>query len=109
MENSKPTLSRSTIAFGLSLAIAAIVNSLLVIAKELSPNRVLPWMRNLTGHHWTTHCVAVLVVFIVTGLILARQNHGNGPTMTARKLTTIIVAGTVLSILIIAGFYLIEG
>jgi len=109
MENPKPTLSRSTVGFGLSLAVSAIFNGLLVIAKELSPNRVLPWMRNLTGHHWTTHCLLVLVVFIVLGLFLARGNRSAGFGLPAGKLPAIIVSATLIGILTIAGFYLIVG
>lgn len=109
MENPKPALSRNTIAFGLSLAVAAIVNGLLVVAKEMGPNQVLPWMKNLTGHHWTTHCILVLAVFVVTGFILTRKNHGKGPAISSGKLIATIVVGTLISIVTIAGFYLIVG
>ena len=49
-------LSKHTVSFGLALAIASVVNGVLVIAKEKSP-AVQAAMQKLTGSHWVTHVV----------------------------------------------------
>ena len=109
METEKPALSRATIGFGISLAIASIINALLVVAKELSQNGVMAWMKRLTGHHWTTQALIVLVIFVVFGLVFSRQNGGKGPAITTRRLIGIIVGGSAIGIFIIAGFCLLAG
>lgn len=99
-------LSKNAAAYGLSFAIAAIVNAILVIAKE-SSHAVMSGMKRITGHHWTTHSLIVLVLFVVLGWIFSRANGGKGLCMSARAITRIIAAGAILGFLIIAGFYLI--
>lgn len=101
-----PALSKNTVPFGLSLAVCAVLNALLVIAKEKSPG-VQGWMQKITGHHWITHVVIVLVVFYALGLIFAQVNRGGETKISADRLTKIIIAGVVTGVLIIGGFYLI--
>ena len=43
-------VSKYTVAFGCSLALASVANGLLVIAKEKIP-AVMSGMQKLTGHH----------------------------------------------------------
>jgi hypothetical protein len=96
------TLSKRTISFGLSLAICSLVNALLVIAKEKSP-AVQSAMQKLTGHHWVTHALVVLVLFVILGFLFA------GVTISVNRLIKTIVGGIFLSGVIIIGFYLISG
>jgi hypothetical protein len=102
-------LGRYTASFGVSLGITCVVSALLVILKELSEHSVLIWMKEITGHHWATHGLFDLVVFVVLGLLLARANRGSGITISEKGLVTAIVGGVVLGGLIITGFYLIVG
>jgi len=103
MENS--TVSKSSISFGLSLAVAAIVNAILTAVKEKSP-AVMDGMKKLTGHHWITHTVTVLAVFVAFALVFGRMNGGQGMKVTIGGLLRTIVGGVVLAGLIIVGFYL---
>lgn len=105
MENG---LSKYTVSFGLSFAIASVFNALLVVAKEKS-HAVQSWMQKMTGHHWVTHCVTVLALFLFFGWLFARVNRGQGLKMAADTLIKIIVAGVAAGYLIIAGFYLVAG
>lgn len=98
MENN--TLSKYTVSFGLSLAICSVINALLVVAKEKSP-AVQSAMQKLTGHHWITHSAIVLVLFVALGLLLAKVS------LPVNRLIKTIVAGVLVSGLIIVGFYLI--
>jgi hypothetical protein len=99
-------VSRHTIAFGLSLALASVVNGLLVVAKEKVP-AVMAGMQHLTGHHWISHSVIVLAVFAVFGWIFAWGNGGQGIRITANRMIAILVSGVIAGGLIIVGFYLI--
>ncbi|MGD1085585.1 MAG: hypothetical protein ABSA47_12670 [Verrucomicrobiota bacterium] len=104
MENNAVT--KHTASFGLSLALCAVLNSLLVIAKERS-KEVNDWMRKITGHHWITHVAIILVLFAMFGWGFARTNGGQGPKMPASRLTTIVFSGVVAGVLIVLGFYAI--
>jgi len=99
-------VSRHTAAFGLALAVASIVNGLLVVAKEKSP-AVLAGMKNLTGHHWITHSLIVLGLFLLLGTVFARANGGQGIRFTATRLIQTVVGGAAAGALIILGFYLL--
>lgn len=93
-------LSKHTVSFGFSLSVCSLFNALLVIAKEKSP-AVQSSMQKLTGHHWVTHVVLVLVLFFVLGFLFTNI------TSSVNRLIKIIVAGVVISGLMIVGFYLL--
>ena len=67
-------------AFGLSAAITVVFNVVLAFVKDSWPalNR---FMASLTGHHWRTHGLADVVLFLLLGWLFMRNNP-------ARKLTT---------------------
>lgn len=103
--NSNPEtsgLSKSARAFGVALAVASVVNALLVVFKEKSP-ALQSAMKKLTGHHWITHVVVILALFLVSGWIFSRLNL----RFTTGKLITTLVSGVALASAIILGFYLI--
>ncbi len=102
MENS--TLSKHSKSFGLSLALCAVLNALLVIAKEKSKG-VEDRMQKITGHQWITHVAIVLVVFAVFGWCCTKLNSGEGPKIPVNRLTGIVFSGVVAGILIILVFY----
>ncbi len=98
-------ISKNTKAFGLSLALASVVNGLLVVAKEKIP-AVMTGMQKLTGHHWVTHVVVVMAVFVVCGFLFGRLNGGQGPKISAGGLIGTVVLGVVLGGGMIVAFYL---
>jgi hypothetical protein len=103
MENN--TLSKSTYSFGISLAVCAVLNAALVIAKESSKS-VAGGMQKITGHHWTTHVLFVFAVFMVLGWALSRKNNNTGPVISTTRLIQTVAGGVVAGIVIILGFYL---
>ena len=103
MENTN--LSKASVSFGLSLAVTSIINAIIVAVKEKS-DAVMNGMKKITGHHWTTHVLLVLVIFVVLALIFGAMNGGKGKAITAGKLISTIVSGVVVAGLIIVGFYL---
>lgn len=100
------SLSKSSVAFGLSLAITSLVNAVIVVAKEKS-TAVMDGMKKVTGHHWTTHALLVLVVFAFVGWMIERSSKGQGSSISASALIRTLVSGVVLAGAIIVGFYLI--
>ena len=104
MDNNTP-LSRSSIAFGIALAIACVVNALIVVVKEKSP-AVMNGMKSVLGHHWTTHSAIVLALFFGLGGLFAVLRSGRGIELPANRLIGILVSGVVVATLIIVGFYL---
>jgi TRAP-type mannitol/chloroaromatic compound transport system permease large subunit len=99
-------IGKYTRSFGMSLAITSVVSALLVVLKE-SSETVLAFMKQVTFHHWVTHSLFILILFVVLGWILGRTNGGQGIKMTVNSLLGTIMGTTVLSGLIIAGFYLV--
>ena len=104
MENTP--VSKYTISFGLALALASVVNGLLVVAKEKLP-AVLNGMQKLTGHHWVTHSVIVVGLFVFFGWLFAQFNGGQGIRLTISRLIGSFVAGVVTGGVIIVVFYMI--
>lgn len=94
-------------AFGLSLVLANLFNAALVVLKETDPG-VLAAMKAATGHHWVTHGVAILALFVVLGFLLGHLKpawRGGEPGGVAIS----ILVSTVLGGLVIAGFFLMAG
>jgi hypothetical protein len=102
------TLNARTRGFGLSVAITSIVSALLVIVKETNEG-LLNFMKAVTVHHWVTHGIFDVLVFLALGVALSRSNQGQGPAIGDEKLTWTVVGGFLLGCVAIAAFYLIEG
>ncbi len=95
------TVRDKTAGFGVSYAITSILSALLVVLKESSEG-VHDGLTAVTGHHWVTHGLLDVIVFLVLGFVLA----GRGLHMTSQALLGTIVGSTVLSGLIIAGYFI---
>ena len=99
-------IGKYTRSFGLSFAITSILSALLVILKETNEDTVLAWMKAATGHHWVTHGVLDIILFLVLGWVFSRPNNGQGIRITPNALIICIVGSVVISGLIISGFYI---
>ena len=104
MENTG--IGKYTKSFGLSFAITSVLSVLLVILKESNEETVLAWMKAATGHHWVTHGIFNLIVFVGLGWALSRLDNGQGLKITANILVICIVCAVFVSGLIITGFYI---
>jgi hypothetical protein len=103
------SLGKYTVSYALSLAVVSVLNGLLVILKESSEDTVLAWMKRLTGHHWITHGIFVVVAFVALGWLFSRANGGRGIQIPVPRLIGLLVGAVVVGGALIAGFYLIEG
>lgn len=101
-------LSPRTIGFGLSMAITSVLSALLVVVKETN-EPLLAWMKGATSHHWITHGLIDVVLFVVLGVLLSKAGGGKGLAMKPGGVAGAIVAAVVVSFLVISGFYLFEG
>ena len=104
MDTNTP-LTKQSIAFGIALAIACVVNALIVVVKEKSP-AVMNGMKSVLGHHWTTHSAIVVALFLGLGGLFTVLRGGRGLELTASRLIGTLVSGVVLAGVIIVGFYL---
>ncbi|HZD24953.1 MAG TPA: hypothetical protein VE631_01735 [Alphaproteobacteria bacterium] len=66
-------------AFGLSAAITVVFNVVLAFVKDSWP-ALNSFMASLTGHHWWTHGLADVILFLLLGWLFMRGDP-------ARKLT----------------------
>jgi hypothetical protein len=65
------TLGRESAAFVLAAAITVLFNTALAWAKD-AYDPVNTIMKSLTGHHWTTHGLADVILFAGLGLIFLK-------------------------------------
>lgn len=98
-------LDKKTVGFGLSAALMSIVNTLLVIIKEMNPP-IKKGMADAMGHHWTTHGIVVLTLFVVLGF--AFSGLVKGENWRANKLCNAIVGSIILGGMGLALFYLLH-
>jgi hypothetical protein len=101
------TLDKVTAGFGLAVAISIIFTALLVVIKETNKG-LKDWFTTLLGHHWTTHGVITILLFVILGLLLSQLRIEENWGINARKLLIIIILSTILAGLIINGFYLLH-
>lgn len=98
------TLNRASSAFALSAAITVVFNTALAWVKD-SYEPLNAFMKSLMGHHWTTHGVADVVLFIALGLIF--MNSGTGQRVDPKRLTNVLAGAVVVSGLGLAVWFLL--
>jgi hypothetical protein len=85
-------LDRTTTAFGLAAAVTCVFNTLLAWIKD-AYEPLNSFMASLTGHHWTTHGIADVLLFVALGFALL--NTGIPDRVSARGLVTTLIASVV--------------
>jgi uncharacterized membrane protein YdcZ (DUF606 family) len=101
-QSENQALDRFSVGFGVSYLIASILNGMLVVGKD-SYAPLKSWMKSLTGHHWISHGIFIIVVFIVLGYIFSKTDLNK--KIDADKTVGLVIAGTLLGGLIIVGFF----
>lgn len=87
-ENSD-ALNPTTIGFGLAASIAIISNTLLAWVKDSYP-AVNAAMAAALGHHWITHGILVVLVFLILGKLFSETGFSKKLTGTSLSLTLFI-------------------
>lgn len=102
----KSVLGKYTRGYGLSFAVTSVVSAILVILKETHEDSILAVMKSMTGHHWVTHGVFDIILFVILGWILSASKKG--VNISANGLVNAIVGASVGSFILITGFYLLH-
>jgi len=89
-------MNNATISFALSAAIACVFNTALAWSKDAYAP-LNKFMASLTGHHWITHGLADIIVFVGLGLIFMQMSVGSklNPDRLVAILTWSVVAAGV--------------
>ena len=106
IEETSPTvgLGRTSSGFALAAAVTVLFNTGLAWAKDAyAPLNTL--MKSLTGHHWITHAIADLVLFVVLGLILAKS--GAAEKIAPGTLINLLTGAVVIASLGLVGWYFV--
>jgi hypothetical protein len=89
-------LSPATSSFALAAAIAVVFNTALAWVKDAyAPLNSL--MKSMTGHHWITHGLADLVIFLALGVIFQKAHITE--KMDPHRVIRIVVWATVAAAL----------
>jgi hypothetical protein len=89
--------------FGISASVVIVFNTLLVWAKETSPE-LFAWMKALTSHHWISHGLFTVVVFFLLGFILSKYNL----KLKTSALTWTILLSSAFSIVGIISWFIVH-
>jgi hypothetical protein len=87
-------LTRASAAFGLSAAITVLFNTLLAWVKD-AYDPLNTAMAHLTGHHWITHGLTDILVFVVLGVIF--MNTGTADAVRPQRLVVRLAAAVVIA------------
>jgi hypothetical protein len=93
VESTRSTLDRVSAAFATSAVVTILFNAVLTIVKD-SSEPLTAFMAKLTGHHWITHGIVVLAVFVILGWVLARSDAGR--RLSDTRLVEWLIGSTVL-------------
>lgn len=90
-----------------SFFVLCIFNAVLVIAKEsYSPLKTL--MADLSGHHWVTHGVVIIVFYPLITMALLRLCRVENTDVNDARLSNRVIQGVIIGVALITGFYLLH-
>jgi hypothetical protein len=95
-------LDRVSKAYALSAAVTVIFNTLLAWIKD-AYDPLNTFMAHLMGHHWTTHGVLDVLLFIALGYVFL--SLGTAERMAPKRLAAILVGSVVVASLGLAGWF----
>ncbi|MHA1971493.1 MAG: hypothetical protein ACTSW1_00790 [Candidatus Hodarchaeales archaeon] len=104
------------IGFGLSLAVLAILNSLLTLGKELVPGvkDFAIAIGSLIGisHHWVGHGVIIIVLFVILGIVFSQTKINEffvqKFSLDETSILYLVAASVLIGFAIIGGFFFID-
>ncbi len=84
---------RTSKAFGLAASIAIVFNTVLAWVKD-AYDPLNTFMASLTGHHWTTHGIVDVLLFVALGFILSSTRV---PDRVSSKAVTVTLISSVIA------------
>lgn len=103
MSTTAPKPDRAIVAFGLAAAITILFNTVLALVKD-AYDPLNKFMAQLSGHHWTTHGLADVVLFFALGLIF--MNTRVAERLDSNRLVGLLIGSVVIAGLGLAGWFL---
>ena len=101
------TVDKFTGGFGWSFAVTTVVSALLVVIKETT-GTVKSDLMSLTGHHWVSHGLLMIILFVALGYLLSKWQPLGDRQNAACTVTCAVVAAVALNGLVTVGFYLLH-
>ncbi len=92
-------LDKYTLGFGISAAIVILFNTFLMILKEEIP-LVHKMMVALSGHHWTSHGLIDITLFIVLGFLFSSSS-------IKVNISSLIINSTIVGVILIVAMIVI--
>jgi len=96
-------MDKYLLGFGLSLVVTNLLNAVILVVKEVS-SPVMNVMKAALGHHWTTHGVFLLFVFVILGVVFSINEVGE--KWDSLKMMYYIIGSVIISVVIITVFFL---
>lgn len=84
-------LDGAAAAFGVAAAITIVFNTLLAWVKD-AYDPLNSFMASLSGHHWTTHGLTDVAVFVIVGSLLMKRRI----SMDGTKLAALVAGAVIL-------------
>ena len=100
---SEAVLDGAAAAFSMSAGVTAVFNTVLAWAKDLYAP-LNDFMASLTGHHWRTHGIFDLIVFVAVGFFLMQRQF----KMNGNRLAIVVASCAILSGAGLAGYFLVH-
>jgi hypothetical protein len=97
-------LGQRSAAFVLAAAITVVFNTALALAKD-AYEPLNTFMKAVSGHHWTTHGLADVILFIGLGLLFLKTNVAE--KINPNRLVSILVWAVVAASLGLFAWYLL--
>jgi hypothetical protein len=91
-----PRLTAATSGFALAAAVTVLFNTALAWAKDAYAP-LNDFMKSIAGHHWTTHGLADLFLFVALGFLFTKSKSVE--KISASRLTAALVAAVVVAAL----------
>jgi uncharacterized membrane protein SirB2 len=95
-------LAPVTTSFVLAAAVTVLFNTVLAIVKD-SHKSLNDFMASLSGHQWTTHGLADLILFLALGFLFLSLKVGRN--MAAQRAIPVLVASVVVASVGLAVWY----
>ena len=102
--SSTSALDRVSAAFALSAAVTVVFNTLLAWVKD-AYDPLNKFMAHLSGHHWTTHGLADVLLFVVLGFVFL--NLGTAQRMSPNRLVGTLVGAVIAAGLGLAAWFVL--
>ena len=99
--------AKYVIGGSIAYLIGSLFSAILVVWKETNES-VYNWLKDTFGHHWIGHGILTLLIFFIVFAISSAAYKVDSMENKHNLVNALVVIATILSFIIILGFFLIE-